>query len=130
MYEQFFMCSPARSREYTKDCKRLPTRWRSGLSVCFAVSRSGLHSLCEFILKDFKNVIRSSPAWRSAFRKSCGQQAGKFACCVLGQGTKWDTPTFMWKTGGPQTSGIATPKRVRTFRPKYSNTIRFLVNGG
>ena len=24
----------------------------------------------------------------------------------------------------------ATPKRVRTSRPKYSDTIRFLVNGG
>ena len=25
---------------------------------------------------------------------------------------------------------MATPKRVRTSRPKYSDTIRFLVNGG
>ena len=41
-----------------------------------------------------------------------------------------DAPAFMWKTGGPDTSEMATPKRVWTFRPKYSNTIRFLVNGG
>ena len=34
-----------------------------------------------------KNGIHSSPAWRSAFRGECGEQAGKFACCVLGQGT-------------------------------------------
>ena len=27
--------------------------------------------------------------------------AGKFACCVLGQGTQRDAPAFMWKTGGP-----------------------------
>ena len=39
-------------------------------------------------------------------------------------------PTFMWKTGDPDTSEIATPKRVRTYRPKHSDTIRFLVNGG
>ena len=35
---------------------------------------------------------------------------------------------FMWKTGGPSASGMATPKQVRTFRPKYSDTIRFLEN--
>ena len=28
-------------------------------------------------------------------------------------------PTFMWKTGDPE---MATPKRVRTHRPKHSNT--------
>ena len=60
----------------------------------------------------------------------CEEQAGKFACIVFGQGTERDGPTFMWKTGGPDTSQIATPTRVRTFRPKYSDTIRFLVNGG
>ena len=36
----------------------------------------------------------------------------------------------MWKTGGPDTSKIATPQRVRTYRPKHSDIIRFLVNGG
>ena len=40
------------------------------------------------------------------------------------------TPTFVWKIGDLDTSEIATPKRVRTYRPKHSNTIRFLVNGG
>ena len=39
-------------------------------------------------------------------------------------------PTFMWKAGGPDISEMATPKRVRTSRPKYSDTIRFLVNRG
>ena len=29
-----------------------------------------------------------------------------------------------------KTSKKATPKRVRIFRPKYSDTIHFLVNGG
>ena len=36
-------------------------------------------------------------------------------------------PTFMWKTGDPE---MATFKRVRTYRSKHSDTIRFLVNGG
>ena len=36
----------------------------------------------------------------------------------------------MWKTGGPDTSEMATPKRLRTSSSKYTNTIRFLVNGG
>ena len=34
-----------------------------------------------------KNDIHSFSTWRSAFRGGCGEQAGKFACCVLGQGT-------------------------------------------
>ena len=38
--------------------------------------------------------------------------------------------TFMWKTCGPDTSEMVTPKRVWTFRPKYSDAISFLVNGG
>ena len=37
--------------------------------------------------KDFKNGIYSFPPWCSAFMGGCGEQAGKFACCVLGQGT-------------------------------------------
>ena len=36
----------------------------------------------------------------------------------------------MWKIDDPETSEIASPKRVRTYHPKHSNTIRFLVYGG
>ena len=43
--------------------------------------------LIESYQKTLKNGIHSFPAWRSAFRGGCGEQAGKFACCVLGQGT-------------------------------------------
>ena len=39
-------------------------------------------------------------------------------------------PHLYVDTGGPYASEIATPKRVRTHRPKYSDKIRFLVNGG
>ena len=43
--------------------------------------------LVESYQKTLKNGIHSFPAWRSAFRGGCGEQAGKFACCVLGQDT-------------------------------------------
>ena len=39
-------------------------------------------------------------------------------------------PIFMWTTGGPDVSEMATPKRVRMFHSKYSDTIHFLVNEG
>ena len=47
----------------------------------------GFIPLVESYQETLKNGIRSFPAWRSAFRGGCGEQAGKFACCVLGQGT-------------------------------------------
>ena len=90
----------------------------------------GFIFLVESNQKIFKNSVHSFPAWRSVFRRGCGGQAGKFVCCVLGQGTQRDASTFMWKTGGPDTLKMATPKQVRTSRPKGSDTIRFLVNGG
>ena len=79
----------------------------------------GFISLVESYRKALKNGIHSFPAWRSAFKGGCGEQAGKFACCVLGQGTERDAPAFMWKTGDPE---MVTPKRVRTYRPKHSDT--------
>ena len=51
--------------------------------------------------KALKNGIYSFLARRSAFSGGCGKQAGKFACCLLRQGTQLDAPIFMWKTGGP-----------------------------
>ena len=81
-------------------------------------------------LQKLSSHIHSFPAWHSAFRDGCGEQAGKFACCVLGQGAKRDAPNFMWKTGGPDTLEMATPKRVWMTCPNDSDTIRFLVNGG
>ena len=43
--------------------------------------------LVESYQKTLKNGIHSFSARRSVFRRGCGEQAGKFACCVLGQGT-------------------------------------------
>ena len=48
----------------------------------------------------------------------------------LGKALTGTPQPFMWRTGGPDTSEMATPKRVRTSRPKDSDTIRFLVNEG
>ena len=47
----------------------------------------GFIPLVESYRKTLKNGIYSFPAWRSACTGGCGEQAGKFACCVLGQGT-------------------------------------------
>ena len=106
---------------------------RDGVVVRASASQSvdlGFIFLVESYQKTLKNGIPSFPDWRSAIRGCCGEQAGKFACCVFGQDTERDAPTFMWKTGGPDTLEVATPKQVRTSRPKYSDTIRFLVIGG
>ena len=47
----------------------------------------GFILLVESYQMTLKNGIHSFPDWRSAFMGDCGEQAGKFACCVLGQGT-------------------------------------------
>ena len=63
---------------------------RDGVVVGASSSQSvdlGFNPLVEAYQKTLKNGIHSFPAWRSAFRGGCGEQAGKFACCVLGQGT-------------------------------------------
>ena len=36
---------------------------------------------------NFKIDIHSFPAWRSALKEQCGEQAGKFPCCAVGKGT-------------------------------------------
>ena len=36
---------------------------------------------------DFKIGIHSFPAWRSALKGQCGEQAGKFTCCAVGKDT-------------------------------------------
>ena len=78
---------------YQRDC----------VVVKASTSRSvdlGLIPSFESYLKTLKNGIYSFPAWHSAFKGGCREQVGKFACCVLGQGTYQDAPTLMWMTGG------------------------------
>ena len=57
------------------------------MSIRFVVGRPVVQSPCQVIPKDFKNGIHSFPAWHSAFKGCCGEQASKLACCVLRQGT-------------------------------------------
>ena len=47
----------------------------------------GFIPLVESYQKTLKNGIHSFPAWRSGLMGGYGEQAGKFACCILGQGT-------------------------------------------
>ena len=61
-----------------------------GVVVRASASQSvglGLNPLVESYQKTLKTGIHSVPAWRSSFSEGCGGQAGKFACCVLGQDT-------------------------------------------
>ena len=63
---------------------------RDGVVVKASASQSvdqGFNSLVESYQKTSKNGIHSFPAWCLGFRGGCGEQAGKFACCVLGQDT-------------------------------------------
>ena len=63
---------------------------RDGVVVRASASQSvdlGFIPLVESYQQTLKNGIYSFPAWRSAFMGGCGEQAGKLACCVLGQGT-------------------------------------------
>ena len=63
-----------------------PKYRRDGVVVRASASQSvdlGFIPLVESYQKTLKNGIHSFPAWRSAFRGGCGEQAGKFACCVL-----------------------------------------------
>ena len=72
----------------------------NGVVVRASASQSvdqGFIHLVESYQKTLKNGIHSFPAWRSAFRGGCGEQAGKFACCVLGQGTQRDAPPLCEK---------------------------------
>ena len=63
---------------------------RDGVVVGASASQSvdlGFIPLVESYRKTLKNGTYSFPAWHSAFMGACGEQAGKFAGCVLGQGT-------------------------------------------
>ena len=45
---------------------------------------------------DFKFSIHSFPAWRSALKGQCGEQAGKLICCAVGNNTRRDSPILVW----------------------------------
>ena len=63
---------------------------RNGIVVKASALQSvdlGFILLVEPYQRTLKNGIYSFPAWHSTFMGGCGEQAGKFACCVLGQGT-------------------------------------------
>ena len=76
---------------YKKDAMLLPVVYRrGGVVVRASASQSvdwGFITQVESYQKILENGIHSFPAWRSAQYEWCGDQAGKLACCVLGQGT-------------------------------------------
>ena len=64
---------------------------RDGVVVRASTSQSvdlGFILLVESYQKTLKMVsIASMLGARHLYMRNCGEQAGKFACCVLGQGT-------------------------------------------
>ena len=61
--------------------------WRDDVVVRATASQLvdlGYNPLVESYQKTLKNGIHSFHVWHSAFNRGCGEQAGKFACCVLG----------------------------------------------
>ena len=104
-----------------------------GVVVRASASQSvdlGFIPLVESYQNILKNGVHSFSAWRLALMRGCGEQAGKLACCIPWARHLTGRPTFIWKTDGPDTSEIATLKRVRICRSKHSDTVGFLVNGG
>ena len=86
----FFPCSSSDPLFSRQGAALAHLNRRDGVVVRASASQSvdlGFIPLVESYQKTLKNGIRSFPAWRSAFMGGCGEQAGKFACCVLGQGT-------------------------------------------
>ena len=110
---------------------REPTRCRSGLSVRFEVGRLGSSfPFVESYQQTSKNGIYSFPAWHSAFIGGCGEQAGKFAYCVLGQGTQWDAPPLCERQVAQTPRKKQLPSECGHIVQKRSDTIHFLVNWG
>ena len=75
---------------FTLDFASCASYPRDGVVVRVSALQSvdlGFILLVESYQNTLKNGIYSFPAWRLAFMEGCGKQAGKFACCVLGQGT-------------------------------------------
>ena len=64
----------------------LPLRWPSGKSVCLESCRLGFDSESGQT-NDFKIDIHSFPAWHSALKGQCEQQAGKFTYCAVKKST-------------------------------------------
>ena len=58
-----------------------------GASALQSVELGSFIPIVESYQKTLKNGIHSFLAWRSVFKGWCGEQAKKFASCVLGQGT-------------------------------------------
>ena len=68
----------------------IPVNRRDSVVVRVSILQSvdmGFILLVESYQKTLRNGIHSFFAWHLTFRGGCGEQDGKFAGCVLGQGT-------------------------------------------
>ena len=87
-YEQQCSFTTLESTVFTRN--RTEANRCDGVVVRASAAQSvdlGFNPLFKSYRKILKNVVYSFPAWRSEFMGGCGEQADKFTCCVLGQGT-------------------------------------------
>ena len=73
-------------REFLRRCA-WQLRWPIGKSVRLIWSCRLWYDFKSSQTNDFKIGIHSFPAWRSASKGHCEEQAGKFRCCAVGKGT-------------------------------------------
>ena len=112
--------------EKTEDFDHLNRR--DGVMVRASASQSvdlGFILLVESYQKFFKNGIYSFPAWRLAFMGRLWKSNRQVHLLCPWARHLTGRPTFIWKTGDPDTSEVATLKRVRTYRPKHAMKFAF-----
>jgi len=74
-------------------------------------------------------TLNSFPAWCSIFMRWYGEQAGKFTCYGLGQGTSRDASSFEWFNTQQVVDGRLTwrPKGTGTFSVSWSRFLKFCL---
>ena len=105
------LTSPAVPPQRAGLCQ-IPNDRRDGIVVRASASQSidlGFTPFVESYQKTFKNGIHSFSAWHSAFRGDCGEQAGKFAGCVLGKVLNGTPPPLCGRQVAKPGEGWAPP---------------------
>ena len=105
---------------------------RDGVVVRASASQSvdlGFNPFVETYQKTLKMVSTASVLGALHLGEDVENEPASSLDVSSGKALKRTPPAFLWKTGGRDTE-MATPKRVWTSSPNYSDTIRFLINGG
>ena len=97
---------------------------RNGVVFRASTSQSvdlGFIPLVDSYQKTFKMVFVASLLCAGHLWEVVENKPASSFVVSLGKALKTERPTVMWKTGGDPE--IKTSKRVRTYRPKHSDTL-------